>query len=428
MASRNEIPFPAGFAWGTASSSHQSEGNNVHNDWWEWEQQPGRIMHGHRSGRANNFYEMYDADFALLAELGLTHHRLSIEWSRLEPEEGRIDPTALAHYRSVLESAQRHGITPWVNLHHFALPRWFATKGGFLREENLDYWRRHVERTARALAPLARHWHPINEANAYAAGSYLIGIMPPGGRDFGAFVRVLRTTQLMYRDAYAVLKTVDPSLQVGTIHVMIPTFPAHPEDEEDQLLARNFDLLFNEVPLRALRDGVVALPGLEPEPVAGLQGAADFFGANYYASSCIGHRQPQQLTPYPPDQPRLTQLGNGVYPDGLGLVLRRVRDALPTMPIYVAENGIGTDDDPWRIEYIEQHLAQISDALAAGCDVRGYFHWTSVDNFEWNRGWTAQFGLIGFDPETFARRPKPSAHFLGAIARRNALPQASRGG
>lgn len=417
----HDVSFPPGFVWGTASSSHQSEGNNVHNDWWEWEQQPGRIRHGQRSGRGNNFYECYDSDFALLADFGLTHYRLSIEWSRIEPEEGRVNHAELDHYRRVLESAQVRGVTPWVNLHHFALPRWLAAKGGFLHEENLGYWRRHVERVAAALAPLATYWHPINEANAYAAGSYLIGEMPPGQRDFAAFLRILRHTLLLYRDAYAILKSARPAVQVGPIHMMIPVFPTNPDSEDDQLLARNFDALFNDLPLRALRDGVIALPGSEPEPVSGLKGAADFFGANYYSAASIDHRAVQQLSPYPRDAQRLTQLGNAPYPEGLRLILQRVRDTQLGVPIYVSENGIGTDDDRWRIAYIAQHLHQMGQAIADGCDVRGYFYWTSVDNFEWMRGWTAQFGLIGFDADPSARRPNPSADFLGTVARRNRL-------
>ena len=356
----------------------------------------------------------------MLADLGLTHFRLSIEWARIEPEENRVDGAALDHYRRVLEAAQARGVTAWVNLHHFALPRWFAAKGGFRCEENLGDWRRHVERVATALTPLADYWHPINEANAYAAGAYLIGLMPPGVRDFDAFQTILRNTLLVYRDAYAILKTARPGVQVGPIHAMIPVFPVDPTSEADRLLADNFDMLFNDLVLRALRDGVVALPGRDPEPIAGLAGTADFFGVNYYASAGIDHRRADQLTPYPPGQ-RLTQLGNSVYPEGLRLVLQRVRDAQLGMPIYVTENGIGTDDDAWRIEYIAQHLSQVGAAIADGCDVRGYFHWTSVDNFEWHHGWTAQFGLIAFDPQTFARHPKASARVLGAIARRNAL-------
>ena len=417
----HDISFPDGFLWGTASSSHQAEGDNVHNDWWDWEQQPGRIVHGQRSGRCNNFYELYDSDFAYLAGLGLTQFRLSLEWSRIEPEEGRIDEDAIDHYRRVLEAAHRRGITPWINLHHFALPRWFASKGGFLDERNLSFWRRHVERVAKALGSSADYWHPINEANAFAAGSYLLGVMPPGHADMDEFQRVLRNTLLMYRDAYHILKAARPQLKVGTIHVMLPVFPANADDENDRLLAGSFDALFNAPPLLALCDGVIALPGSEPEPVAGLKGAADFFGANYYCGVSVDHRRPMRMTPYPPGQTRLNQIGNGVYPEGLFEVLRRVQNTRLGIPIYVAENGTGTDDDRWRIEYIAQHLVQVKRAIDAGCDVRGYFHWTSVDNFEWNHGWTAQFGLIGFDPVTFERRPRPSAEFLGRVAKQNAL-------
>ena len=417
----HDLTFPAGFVWGTASSSHQSEGDNAHNDWSEWEQQPGRIVHEHRCGRSNNFYELYDSDFALLAELGLRHYRLSIEWSRIEPDDGHVDSAALDHYRRVLHSARRHGITAWVNLHHFALPRWFAARGGFLEEANLAYWRRHVERIAKELVTCADYWHPINEANAYAAGSYLVGVMPPGVQDFSAFLKILRHTQLMYRDAYHILKAARPEVRVGTIHVFNPVFALDPNNDDDQLLVRNFDALFNDLPLRALADGLLAIPGAEPEPVPGLKGAADFFGANYYTSSCVDHLNPTQLTPYPPGARRLTQLGNSMYAPGLGVVLRRVRDARLGVPIYVTENGIGTDDDTWRIEYIAHHLAEIHAAIADGCDVRGYFHWTAVDNFEWMLGWTAQFGIIGFDAQTFARQPRPSAYVLSEIAKSNCL-------
>jgi beta-glucosidase len=415
------ITFPADFVWGTASSSHQSEGGNVHNDWWDWEQQPGHIAHGHTSGRGNDFWNRYDGDFALLAELGLKHYRLSVEWSRVEPEEGRVDGSALAHYQRMLSSARDRGIVPWVNLHHFALPRWFAAKGGFLHDENLEFWKRHVERVARALAPLCSHWHPINEANAYAAVGFLLGIMPPGQKDFSAFRRILRNTMLQYRDAHSILKSVDPTFQVGTIHVFNPVFPADPSNDDDVLLAQNFDGHFNAVPLHALKDGVIALPGSDPEPVEGLRGAADFFGANYYAATCVSAADPDRFHVYPPNAPRRTQLGNAPYPDGLLQVLRRVRDTGLDIPIYVAENGIGTDDDAWRIDYVREHLRRVAAAIEEGCDVRGYFHWTSVDNFEWVLGWTAQFGLIGFDPETFERRPKPSAQWLGEVARTGVL-------
>lgn len=415
------LRFPAGFVWGTASSSHQSEGNNVHNDWWAWEQEPGHVVHGQRSGRANDFWNRYDGDFALLASLGLTHHRMSVEWSRVEPDEGCVDESTLAHYRRILESAHRHGIVPWVNLHHFALPRWFAAEGGFLREANLGHWQRHVERVGRALAPLCAHWHPMNEANAYAGGAYLLGLMPPGVRDLAAFRQMLRNTMLAYRDAYAVLKGVDPRLQVGTIHVFVPAFPADPSSQDDVLMAESFDAHFNAVLLHALRDGVVALPGSEPEPIEGLRGAADFFGANYYSATRVSAADPGRGRPHPEDAPRLTQLGNAPWPEGLLRVLRRVRDAGLGVPTYVAENGIGTDDDAWRIEYIRDHLEMVWRAIDEGCDVRGYFHWTSVDNFEWNLGWSAQFGLIGFDAETFSRQPRPSARFLGDVARSNAL-------
>src|SRR5262249_22618037 len=177
---------PAGFLWGTGASSTQCEGAAPASDWWDWE----RAGRAPRSGDGNGFARRYADDFALLAELGLVHHRLSLEWARLEPEEGVHDRAAIAHYRAGVSAAREAGVTPWVCLHHFTPPPSFAAKGAFLVERNRELWRRHVDFVADAFGDLAGGWQPVNEANIYPVVAYRGGGLPPGRNDRDEFARV----------------------------------------------------------------------------------------------------------------------------------------------------------------------------------------------------------------------------------------------
>jgi beta-glucosidase len=416
------VVFPADFAWGVASSAFQAEGGPVPND-WDAAAREGRVPRN----PGNGFWQRYAGDFDLVARLGFRHYRLSVEWSRVEPEEGRFDEAALDRYRAMCDAARAAGLEPWVNLFHFTHPRWFAARGGFLRRENHPFFVRYAERVGRALAGRARHFHVQNESMAYVAGAYLTGQMPPFLASRAAAFAMTRHVLALHADVHRALKAIDPALVVATIEVYLDPRPEDPADPEQAEAARRFDRWYHETWLRALATGVVALPGAEPEEIPHLRGALDLHGFNYYSSLCFGAAG---LGSYAdrPDAP-VDAMGRRVFPRGLEEGLLRVARALPGVPLLVTENGCPTTDERFRMRYLAAHLAALDRARRRGADVRGYFHWTAVDNYEWLHGFgDARFGLIGFDPRTRERRVKDSGRWLASVIARGrlepGLPQA----
>jgi beta-glucosidase len=396
------------------------EGNNVHNDWWDFEA-AGRCEGRARSGRACDFWNRYGEDFRLWASLGHGAHRLSIEWSRIEPEEGRFDEAALDHYRAMLDSCAAAGLRSFVTLHHFTLPRWVAARGGFLAEGNLPYFERFVARAGRALSDRVHAWNTINEPAIYAFGAYLNGEFPPAHRDLSEALTVYRNLLLAHARAWTALKAIDPARPAGLVKNMPVFEPRDPASPADRELAAARDALFNGAALEGLAGGRILIPPLFDEPCPGLRGAGDFLGVNYYFRVLCDASEPFGFTTSREGE-RVTDMGWGEYPDGLRLTLHRARRA--GMPLYVTENGIATADDARRRRFLREHLAAVHEAIEEGCDVRGYFHWSSMDNFEWAKGFRPRFGLIGIDRDTLAREPRPSAMLFADIARRNAIPRA----
>jgi beta-glucosidase len=389
--------------WGTGASSTQCEGAAPFSDWAEWE----RAGHAPPSGEGNGFARRFAEDFGLFAGLGLRHHRLSIEWARIEPEDGVRDAAAIAHYREVLQAARAAGITPWVCLHHFTLPGWFAGAGGFFVEENrTDRWARHVDFMAETFGDLVGGWQPVNETNYYAAAAYRGRGWPPGHDDREEWAYVSEAVQLASAEAAVRLK------QTGAPVSSIFGLSCEVEfDREPATAARAASLraVNWDAGLGLFRDGVLRTPGREPVERADLAGSFDLIGFSYYAT--IGVAAGRAVS-YPPDAPT-SPLGYNIWADGLDLVLNRLAEALPTTPLLVAEYGLGTDDDGTRAEYLRDGLRVVHAAIARGLDVRGFFHWTGVDNYEWSHGFDVSFGLIDRD-----RVVRPSARVLADEARR----------
>ena len=396
-----DMGWPAGFMWGTGASSTQTEGAAPASDWYAWE----RAGRAPLSGDGNGFAQRYEEDFGVLAGLGLRHHRLSIEWARIEPVQGEHDRAEVDRYRAILSAARRAGVEPWVCLHHFTLPRWFADAGGFLVETNrTGAWRRHVEFMADTFGDLVAGWQPVNETNYYALAAYRGGGWPPGHHDFGEWALVSEAVQLATAEAAVRLKrTGAPVASIFGLST-IAALDDHPATGE--VVERYYDANWN-AGLGLFRDGVLRVPLRDPVDRPDLAGSFDLIGFSYY--STIGVRG-GKVVPYPLDAP-VSPLGYGIWADGLGLVLDRLREQVPATPLLVAEYGIGTADDRVRADYLRRGLELTHDAIGRGIDVRGLFHWTAVDNYEWLHGYDVSFGLLDRD-----RVVRPSARVLAAAA------------
>jgi beta-glucosidase len=396
------MKWPNGFMWGTGASSTQCEGAAPASNWIDWEA-AGRAP---VSGEGNGFSRRYAEDFELLAGLGLTHHRLSIEWARIEPEEGQRDPAAIDHYHAVLSAAREAGVQPWVCLHHFTLPRWFADAGAFLTPAHrTGAWAAHVEFMAETFGAEVFGWQPVNETNYYAQGGYRGGGWPPGVNDRDQAAAVTEAIHLATAEAAVRLRQT--GRPVCSIYGLSPLASRDEQPDTARLADRARQVHWDSW-LGLIRDGRLEIRGRQPLERPDLVGCFDLIGFSYYSTMGV---EKGRIVPHPPDAP-ISPLGYGIWADGVGLVLDRLRHELPGTPLLVAEYGVGTDDDEQRAAYIRRGLEVVNQAIAEGADVRGFFHWTAVDNYEWMHGYDVAFGIIDAD-----RTVRPSAQVLAAEAR-----------
>ena len=415
--------FPADFKWGVATAAHQVEGENIHNDWWAWEQTDGHIKKGHMSGMACNWWKNAEADFDRAAEMGLNALRLSVDWSRVEPRPGVFDDSALERYSQMLQGMRERNIEPMVTLHHFANPRWLAEQGGWEAPETRAHFVRFVRRVVEALGQHCDLWCTINEPNVYGTMGYLEGVFPPGQSDLKVAMRVIRHLLAGHAAAYQEIHALQPHARVGLAHNMRPFDPVNPRSLLNRRVARMTDKVYNQAILTALTRGRWTLPlgfGLAWK----LRRTLDWIGLNYYTRDLIAFDRTQSQELFgrrlQADGVELLDGGYGeFYPYGMFRCLRRL--ARLGLPIYVTENGIPDDDDDQRPRYLLTHLHQMWHAIQFCYPVMGYYHRTLVDNFEWAEGWTMRFGLISLDPETQVRTPRRSADLYTEIIRANAI-------
>ncbi|MEV6138985.1 family 1 glycosylhydrolase [Nocardia sp. NPDC051990] len=391
--------LPANFLWGASTSPHQTEGDNLNSDWWVLENS-GIPLIPERSGDALDSYHRYSEEMALLAEAGLNAYRFGVEWARIEPERGELSRAALAHYRRMVDTALGCGLTPVVTLHHFTNPRWFTELGGWTNPEAVGHFAGFV----RAVAPILSDvpWIcTINEPNMVASMAAVqrhitdpnalrniaFGLPPEPDLDSG---RILIDA---HHAATAILRA-ETDAAVGW-SVAQQAFVASPGCQE-QLAEAN--RVWEDPYLAAARDD-------------------DFLGTQAYTSRTVG---PDGPIPHP-DSPDNTLTNWAYRPDALGLAVRHAWEVTDGTPVLVTENGIATADDARRIAYTTEALTSLGQAMADGIDVRGYLHWSALDNYEWGH-WLPTFGLIAVDRQTFTRTAKPSLSWLGGLARANALP------
>jgi beta-glucosidase len=425
--------MPDGFLWGVATSAHQNEGGNYNNQWAIWEQGAGHIYAGQRAGQATDWWnlETAAADFDRAADLGLNSLRLSVEWSRIEPEEGRFDAAALRHYAAMLGLLRARGLEPMVSLHHFTDPLWLAQQGGWENPQTPTRFVRFVERVIETLGDQATLWCTINEPNVYAYQGYLDGYFPPGVKSLLRMTRVLRQMLLAHGLAYRAIHRLQATARVGLAHHMRVFLPANPASPADRLVTAIADHIGNRAPLTTLSHGRLLPPLGAGGAAAGLAGSYDWLGLNYYTTQHIAFdpRAPRTLFARPFFDPsgRLSQTTYSgepygeINPQGLYLALRRLANY--GKPIYITEVGLPDAEDAIRPGFLAALAAETWRARRDGADVAGFYHWTLVDNFEWADGWGLRFGLFELDPATGVRAPRTSAAVYGRIAAANGVPR-----
>ena len=387
--------LPEGFVWGTATAAHQVEGSNWNCDWWQWEHDPATLC-VEPSGDAVDQWNRYEADIALLAGFGFNAYRFSVEWARIEPEDDTWSAVALDHYRRVCAACHEHGVTPIVTYHHFTTPRWVAAAGGWADPATADRFTRYAERVTEHLGDLVGWACTINEPNIVAMHGYRSGAFPPGGQSSELRRRAIDVFIAAHQKAAAAIKGGPGDFPVGMTLSMGDYQVVEPGGEARRNRVRN---VMEDVFLDAARGD-------------------DFIGVQTYTR----HRFGPDGELGPPSGAETTQMGYEFYPEALGATVRRAWEMTNGAPVLVTENGIGTDDDTRRIEYTRRALGALGACVRDGIDVRGYVHWSLLDNFEWLFGYRPMFGLVAVDRGTMARTPKPSASWLGALAAANRLP------
>lgn len=390
--------FPAGFLWGAATSAHQVEGSNVNNNYWESEHAPDTAF-DEPSGDACDSYHRWREDLELLAGVGLNAYRFSLEWSRIEPEEGEFSRAAVDHYRRMVDGCRERGLAPVVTLEHFTIPRWMDHSGGWQDPRAPERFARYCEAALPVVADGVDWVCTINEPNMAAmtdslnkSASGVAGARPPPDPAISeAMIRA-------HRRAVEVMRSVD-GLLVGWT-VANQDFQAEEGAEE------------------------AAAAWAHPREDRFLEAASgdDFIGVQAYTRVRIGPDGPLAI----PEGAEVTLTGWEYWPDALEEAIRHTWEVTGGTPIVVTENGIATSDDQRRIDYTGHALRGLKAALDDGIDVRGYIHWSALDNFEWVAGFRPMFGLIAVDRTTFERTVKPSARWLGAIAKANRLPDLPR--
>ncbi|MFC1804464.1 glycoside hydrolase family 1 protein [Candidatus Omnitrophota bacterium] len=402
--------FPKGFFWGAATSAHQVEGNNIHSDWWDWERKSPLIE---PSGEACRHYQLFKQDFDLAKSLSHNAHRLSIPWSRIEPEDGRFDSREIEHYRDVILALKERNIEPIVTLHHFTSPLWFAKLGGWGSRKAEGYFCRFAEKVVESLSGEVKYWVTINEPIVYIYHSYILGAWPPHDKSFLRAFRVRQNMLLahkrVYHQIHGIYRKAGLSSPLVSIAKNMQAFFSTSGSLRDKFALRLKRRLYNFEFLERLMSC----------------STLDFIGLNYYTRGVAGGSGWNLRSMLVDTDERVRSvfeknyLGWDIYPQGLFDVLLSLKRY--AKPVMILENGICTNDDRQRWEYIRAHLESVSCAMKQGCKVSGYIYWSLMDNFEWDQGFGPRFGLINVDYRDFKRTVRESAKRFAGVCRTGRL-------
>ncbi|HAV76475.1 MAG TPA: glycoside hydrolase family 1 protein [Anaerolineae bacterium] len=415
--------FPRGFLWGTATAAHQVEGNNTNNQWWKWEQD------GHTNGTSGLACDWWGGrwkeDLDRAAESGQNAHRFSVEWSRIQPTPDSWDEHALERYRNMLRGLKERGMTPMVTLHHFSDPLWLYEKDGWEHEEVVALFEKFVRRTVEALKEYCTLWCTINEPNVYALSGYVAGDFPTKRRGVNVAMQVMANMLRGHAAAYRAIHEIQPEARVGFAHHHRPMVAKRAWSPLDLLMRKiRYDGINMGFP-SAISTGVMRTP-VAKVSIPEAKGTQDFLGLNYYSVDMVSFdiTNPKELFTHSECPPGSDMSDTGFIaniPTGLFDSIKWATRTFPNLPIIITENGVEDADDHMRPRYIAQHIHQMWRTVNFNWPVKGYFHWSLVDNFEWERGWTQRFGLWGLDVETQKRIKRPSADLYAEICKENGL-------
>jgi beta-glucosidase len=404
--------FPENFIFGAATSSYQIEGNNKNSDWYEWEKKKNHIKT--ECEKACDSWNRFSDDIKLLKEFGLDAYRMSIEWSRIFPKPDQIDTDALKKYEKILLLLKENKIKVFLTLQHHSLPKWL--KHGWLNLKIEKHFDNYTTLIGKNFHSLVDAWMPINEPAVNSTFGYFLEEFPPGQRSVLGYIFAARNQVNCHYNSYNKLKEINPNIPVGFIKQLL-IFDNLKNNYVDKLLTRYFHYIFNKSYLNAFQKGQIPVSKrYRPE----FKKTVDFWGLNYYTRKWVSLRLAgrQQFNVDP--NAELTQMGWEWFPEGIRAAAKILWD-IKKVPIYITENGIATDNDSKRKKFIYKHLLETLKSLDDGIDIRGYFYWSLLDNFEWCMGYEPKFGLASVEPSTFDRITKDSGYYLGKIAKHKKL-------
>lgn len=442
-----EFRFPKDFIWGTALAAYQAEGGLYNNNWYEFEKVPGKILNGQKCGLACDHFNRYPGDFDLALALNAKAFRTSIEWSRIEPEEGKVDRAAVEHYRRYFAALRERGMTPMITLFHFSIPAWFAKKGGWTSKDAPTYFGRFAWLAAREFGDQVDFWTTHNEPMVYASAGYLNGMWPPGEKNPARFWAVLSNLIKGHAAAYRVIKAYDrfdadgdgKSSLVGFVTNYGLLEPFDPANKLNAALAEKLNYIANHALVDALVSGNIdhssyadgakrfRLPFLPAEP-----GTLDYICINYYTRARLklsvtdpitglgNVTRPKDGVIKPPAE-NFTDMGWEIYPEGMYTVMMTMKKY--GLPLYVTENGIADSTGKKRTRFIADYLIQLKRAIDAGAPVKGYIHWSLMDNFEWAEGFRPRFGLYSVNFDTQKRTLTEGGAFYAEVCRNNGITE-----
>ncbi len=392
------LRFPKGFYWGSATSSYQVEGGISNNDW----AYAAREKKVPRAGAACDHYNRFEKDFTIAKKLQQNAHRFSIEWARVEPEEGRWNFEAVEHYRTMIHALRKRQIEPFVTLWHFTLPLWLSKRGGWENKKSPDYFMRYAEFLANQYRDVVDFWITLNEPLVYVGEAYLKKRWPPQKKSLRKANRVRKNFIEAHRKSFEVMKRVSKHFKVGLAKHFVYYVPAHENSFIERRLVRR-------------------LEAFDFDFLGKIKHHQDFIGVNYYRPVRVGFSPltPQNFFIAEKPQGEKTDMGWEILPEGIYHILKKLKSY--RRPVYILENGIADKKDTKRATFIKNHLAYVHKAIREGVNVKGYFYWSLLDNFEWTDGYRPKFGLVAVDFKTQKRTIRESAMAYAQICKNNSI-------